>query len=218
MESPYGGDFHVSRDAETRYSAEKILSIALRDSPQVQSAIDVGCGVGTFLDVARGLGVGEVFGMDGEWVDPALLVIPLGDFQAVDLRSLPQLERTFDLGICLEVAEHLPPENAAGFVRFLCSVTDRVLFSAAVPKQGGIGHENEAWQSYWAALFGQHGFAPTDSIRPEIWNDEKVPFWYRQNILIYSKTTEVPSERFRSMALDLIHPELYALKIKRPVR
>jgi hypothetical protein len=49
----------------------------------------------------------------------------------------------FDLAASLEVAEHLSSARADGFVEHLTRLSDRVLFSAEVPGQGGYGHRNE---------------------------------------------------------------------------
>ena len=92
---------------------------------------------------------------------------------------------TCDLAICLEVAEHLTPAAGARLVKTLCSVAPVVLFSAAIPAQGGTNHINEQWQSHWADEFAAHGFDCFDPIRPEIWNDRDVFPWYRQNILLF---------------------------------
>jgi hypothetical protein len=61
--------------------------------------------------------------------------------------------RTFDLAICLEVAEHLPPEAAEGFIDSLTRLAPVVLFSAAITFQVGNQHLNGQWPDYWATLF-----------------------------------------------------------------
>src|SRR5579862_3100091 len=60
------------------------------------------------------------------------------------------LGRSFDLAMSFEVAEHLPPDAAKGFVDSLTRLAPLVLFSAAIPFQGGVGHINEQWPEYWA--------------------------------------------------------------------
>ena len=57
-------------------------------------------------------------------------------------------------------------ELGATFVASLARHGDAVLFSAAIPFQGGAGHVNEHWPSYWAADFAVHGFVAVDTIRP----------------------------------------------------
>lgn len=123
-----------------------------------QSAVDVGCGVGTFLKVFAENGVAHIAGLDsGQYVEQSQMVIPHEAFIDCDLNSPPELEQRFDVCLSLEVAEHIRPENAGAFVEFLCSLSDCVCFSAAIPGQGGKFHVNEQWQSYWLGLFDTNG-------------------------------------------------------------
>ena len=203
-------------DEKLVYSAGRTLSVVLPKLPPVNSVIDVGCGLGTWLVSLLELENREVdiLGIDGPWIDPDLLVIPEDNFLAADLsRGIPRVERRYDLAISLEVAEHLPPEKAEEFVSFLTGLSDFVLFSAAIPFQGGTNHFNEQWQGYWADLFEQKGYVPVDFIRPALWNDEKVSFHYRQNTILYSKGDRVKEIGLPSLLdgqmLSLSHPEYY---------
>ena len=149
---------------------------------------NVGCGVGTWLAVLLEKGVGTVRGYDGPWVQANQLVIPRDSFQNIDLGHPEGVrpDRRFDLAICLEVAEHLPPERAGDLVHSLCSLSDIVLFSAAIPGQGGVHHVNEQWPAYWAARFAGLGYKAIDTIRFRIWEDDEIPYWYRQNLVVYA--------------------------------
>ena len=89
-----------------------------------------------------------------------------------------------------------------------------VLFSAAIPHQGGRDHINEQWQSYWASLFNEHGFRTFDVIRPVIWDNSQVERWYRQNIVIYCREDCVASypgltERAPAPPLSVVHPKQF---------
>jgi len=72
-------------------------------------------------------------------------------FKQHDLRLPLEVLRTFDLVICLEVAEHLPKNTAHNsLVSTLARSTgDLLLFSAAQPGQAGTGHINLQPPSYW---------------------------------------------------------------------
>jgi hypothetical protein len=83
--------------------------------------------------------------VDGAYVQPALLAIPQEQFLAHDLTLPLHAGRTFDLALSLELAEHLPPECAGVLVDSLARLAPAVVFSAAVPFQGGVGHVNERW-------------------------------------------------------------------------
>src|SRR5699024_10679550 len=114
--------------------------------PTVHSAVDVGCGVGTWLSVLAAWGVKDIQGYDGDWIDTALLEIPAAHFSSRNLtEALAPPAARFDLAMSLEVAEHLPASAARTFVKSLTAQSDFVLFSAAVPHQGGRHHVNEQW-------------------------------------------------------------------------
>ncbi|MCY4262184.1 MAG: hypothetical protein OXC97_02545 [Candidatus Dadabacteria bacterium] len=186
MKKPkYTEKFYLKRmDEKLIYSAGCTLSVVLPKLPPVRSVIDVGCGLGTWLASLIELENRQIdiLGIDGPWIDPDLLVIPEDSFLAADLSlEIPRIERRYDLAISLEVAEHLLPEKSKEFISFLVGLSDFVLFSAAIPFQGGTNHFNEQWQSYWADLFEQEGYVPVDFIRPALWKDEKISFHYRQN-------------------------------------
>jgi hypothetical protein len=164
----YSQGFYNDRHERTIHSANAVLSIVLEHIPAIESAVDIGCGVGTWLSVLREKGVNHIQGIDGHWVDKELLVIPRNNFSQVDLsKVVVTLPRRYGLAISLEVAEHLLPERAAEFVTSLTDLSDFVLFSAAIPFQGGSGHVNEQWPDYWAELFSTLNYVAFDLIRPK---------------------------------------------------
>ncbi len=127
------------------------------------------------------------------------------------------LERTFDLVVSLEVAEHLPPESAPAFVGSLARLGPAVLFSAAIPYQGGEHHLNEQWPDYWAELFEQNGFVAIDCVRRNVWSDERVLYWYAQNTLLFVREEMVSGnealvrelDRTSRSMLSVVHPTRY---------
>ena len=168
----------------SRQSAERILPVIM-PAVQPSTVIDVGCGVGTWLAVLAESGVADVWGKDGEYIDRALLQIPQERFLPHDLTMPIDLERRFDLVLCLEVAEHLPADSAPTLVDSLVSLGPVILFSAAIPYQGGTHHVNEQWPEYWARLFAARGYAPVDYVRRQIWQLDDVQWYYAQNILLF---------------------------------
>jgi len=197
-------------------SAEVVVPLVLELLP-VRSVLDVGCGDGSWLRVFQKLGVDDILGIDGEYVTADLLQIPQDRFRAVDLAKPFDVGRVFDLAISLEVAEHLPAESASPFVESLTRQAPLVLFSAAIPKQGGNHHLNEQWPDYWARLFQGHGFLPADLLRKRIWQNERVEWWYAQNTILFARADKVESnptlkaefERTNPNQLSLVHPKQY---------
>ncbi len=224
MSQPYKGSFYSNRREMTLASARRVLEI-VGSLFEVGSAVDLGCGTGTWLSVAKARGATDLLGYEGHWLsedavdDPAITII------SQDLEQPVTLDRRFDLAISLEVAEHLGPARAESFVEDLCRASDVVLFAAAIPGAGGKGHVNEQWQSFWAEKFAARGYVAVDAIRPEIWDDPAIPYWYRQDVILYLAPTAVakvngsisPVGNLKS--LDSVHPELYQqIDLKKQLR
>lgn len=221
MKDYYGHDFYKDHHQITIYSAKIVLSRVINILPAINSAVDVGCGVGTWLSVLRENGVKDIVGIDGPWVENELLEIPEQNFIKVNLEEKINLGRGFDLAISLEVAEHLPSESAETFIASLVKLSDFILFSAAIPFQSGIHHINEQWPDYWAGLFREHNYASLDCIRREIWNDKNIPIWYRQNILMFVKhermkelKIEIADTHGQYSVLSIVHPDNYLRLIR----
>jgi SAM-dependent methyltransferase len=167
------------------------------------SVLDVGCGTGTWLKAFEEQGIADYLGVDGNYVDRTMLRIPEKNFVAIDITKPFDLSRKFDLVLSLEVAEHLPPSVADTFVSTLVRHGTAILFSCAIPGQGGQNHLNEQWPAYWSKKFAAYGYYFHDSIRPMIWDNEKVEWWYRQNIFL------VTQQKSEALPLSLVHPRLF---------
>lgn len=200
-------------------SAQVILPIVV-DLIQPRSVIDVGCGQGTWLSILTQLGIQDILGLDGDYIDRNSLKIPENHFSSQDLNHPFQLNRSFDLVISLEVAEHLPEENSSSFVESLTRLGKVILFSAAIPLQGGIGHINEQWQDYWAEKFEQLGYETVDCIRNKVWDHPHVDFWSAQNTLLFVDQfaisnypkLEAEYEKVQFYPLSIVHPKKYLEK------
>lgn len=212
MPAAYDKRYFELVEQQSESSARAVVPILLKLTGPA-SVVDVGCGTGTWLERFRENGVEEILGIDGEWVDRSRLRIPADRFEAADLAELPRQDRRFDLVVSLEVAEHLPAAAADGFVDLLTSLGPAVAFSAAIPRQGGSGHVNEQWPGYWAERFAARGFVPFDVLRPRIWDDERIAWWFRQNLVLYvdrERLNDYPGlGRPDEEVLPLVHPELF---------
>jgi SAM-dependent methyltransferase len=188
--TPYSSEFYDSQAAGSLVTARVILRELTSVSP-IKSIVDVGCGVGPWLKAASELGVARTIGLDGDYVDRGRLLKELSQFISCDLEkeNLNQAvgNESFELVMCLEVAEHLPAERAQTFIEQLCGLSNLVLFSAAIPGQGGTNHINEQWPDYWSLLFENQRFACFDVLHPRIWHREECEWWYLQNILLFAR-------------------------------
>jgi Methyltransferase domain len=211
----YSKGFFVAQKDRSYHSALHIVPL-IRQIASIHSVCDVGCGLGMWLRVFLEAGVEDIVGVDGNWVDEDSLVIPVSAFRRADLRQSFRLDRCFDLAMSIEVAEHLPESRSTGFVEDLTRLAPLVLFSAAIPRQGGTNHINEQWQSYWAAVFANYGFDACDVLRPLIWNNAEIARWYRQNIILFcrhdflQKVPGLTAGTANSLPLSVVHPQQYA--------
>jgi len=148
--------FHVI----ARESAPGVIRSLDEAFPWMTSMADVGAGTGAFSAEAKRRGhtvmacehsrVARLFAQlqgvqahsfDLSWVDP------------IQRHGRPRAGGPIDLALCLEVGEHLPPELGNRLVRLLSELSPTVVFSAASPGQGGIGHINEQPKEYWLTRF-----------------------------------------------------------------
>ena len=210
MSTVYTHDFYEMIRSGSRRSAAVVVPIAL-ELVRAKSVVDVGCGDGTWLAAFEQQGVTDAVGLDGDYVDRRLLQIPQDRFIPTDLFAPFRLARTFDLAVSLEVAEHLPPAAAESFVRSLTALAPVVLFSAAIPFQGGMHHVNEQWPDYWAALFQSHDYLPIDGIRSRIWRNDQVEWWYAQNTLLFAPAARIQQDAVLRREFERTHPEQLCL-------
>jgi len=62
-----------------------------------------------------------------------------------------------------------------------------VMFSAAVPGQGGEHHVNEQPLEYWREKFRERRYVAIDWVRPTVSANLQVQHWYRYNIILYAE-------------------------------
>jgi hypothetical protein len=196
-------------------SAKQIVPFILKCFP-IKSVLDFGCAQGGWLSVFQEHGVKKIMGLDGEWVDTKDLLIPATSFHSVNLTTYQHnpIDK-YDLCICLEVAEHLDCCISDSLISNLTLASDIILFSAAVPEQGGQHHVNERPPSYWNEKFEVKGFTQLDFLRPRFWENEEVAWWYRQNMMVYSKTNLNDELHYFSdnfFGKHIVHPTAFAEK------
>jgi SAM-dependent methyltransferase len=212
----YDRGYRAAHRDGARSSAAAVMPVVV-DAVRPESVLDVGCGCGDWLMAARALGVDDVLGIDGPWIGADELAIAPAEFCAVQLAGRFDAGRRFDLVLCLEVAEHLRAASADPLVASLVAHAPVVLFSAAIPGQGGEGHVHEAWASEWRARFAARGWACFDLVRERFWTDARVEVWYRQNARLFVDRARLAADTEMRARLggetgrlldDVVHPEL----------
>jgi hypothetical protein len=168
-----GGFFKVRHKLSWRapYVCQAIVEVL-----KPESVIDVGCGIGDYVDGFQKLGITSA-GIEGsdnfkKFQVPGTLV-----FQN-DLRRAIKVPNNmrFDLAMSFEVAEHIEPEYSDIYTLNLTELSDQVLITAAPPGQKGHYHVNCQPPEYWVEKFDrfdyEFGIEPVKKIR-EHWEPVK---------------------------------------------
>jgi SAM-dependent methyltransferase len=196
----YSLKFYKSVDFRANESAISIFGIldGFLDVKSLKSIIDVGCGSGAWLNAALKNTSARVYGYDL----PESIEINQGRFGdnfnkrlelvTSDFESKKELKfQPAQLGICLEVLEHLKDKTGRRILESMSSSCEVILFSAATPGQGGTGHINERQHSYWLEKFRLHGFEVYDCIRPELQSSKNSARYYALNTFLLVKSSSL---------------------------
>lgn len=180
------------------------------------SVLDVGAGEGWWSLAALALRPKSiVVALDYEALFPDETPHPVSPWNAEAREPLPQIEdgSRWDLILCLEMIEHLTPEAGDWLVGEMCKHGTRIAFSAAIPRQGGDGHLNEQWPSYWQERFLQHGYTLSDPWRLQLWSIQDVEPWYAQNMLCARPLRNGEKEHGAAAPRAFVHPAFYNSRV-----
>ncbi|MCC6796123.1 MAG: class I SAM-dependent methyltransferase [Candidatus Hydrogenedentes bacterium] len=198
-------------------SAREIVPL-VRRFVRTDRVVDIACGTGEWLKVFRDHGSSGVLGVDADWVLRNKLVIEREEFIVADITRTFAVPGKFDLALMLEAIQHVPAGRARETVRTLTDLAPAVLLSAPIPYQGGSGDDvHEQWPEYWAKLFSEVNYVCIDAIRPQIWMNERVEWWYSQNMILYVRKDQLDLNSALRAAYEstpnppqrLVHPKLY---------
>ena len=211
----YNKDFYKELNKTTENSAEIIVPIVLKLlknelNIQKPSVCDIGCGIGTWLNVFKNYGC-KIKGFDGNQYEENRR-ISREEFEQVNLMNPYQSRERYDIAISLEVAEHIPEKHLMTYMKTLTGLSDIILFSAAIPYQMGQGHVNEQYPSYWIKKFADMDYSCIDIIREKIWNESTICHYYKQNILLMVRNTDKNRQFImenQKEVLDLVHPDTW---------
>jgi SAM-dependent methyltransferase len=198
-------DYSHETNLHTLTGPSVAMSVLFRDRTPA-SLLDVGCGRGTWIRAAMDRGLTDVYGVDGVDIPRDQLFFPYERFRKLNLTSVWDLRRKFDVVLCLEVAEHIDPSHSELFIRNLLNHGDTVFFSAACPNQAGQHHVNCQWPVYWQSIFNANGYVCEDSVRWQMWNITGIEAWYRQNMFTARRVQQGAGAEPR--ILPVLHPDL----------
>jgi len=121
-----------------------------------RTVMDVGCAMGFLVEALRDRGV-EAFGID---ISEYALQHVREDIRPYVWKAsiLEPLPGRYDLIVCIEVLEHLPPAEVEKAIDHLCQAADDILFSSTPHDFGEPTHLNVQPLEYWAERFARRGF------------------------------------------------------------
>jgi SAM-dependent methyltransferase len=154
--------------------------------------LDIGCGIGANLLLFAAEGGADVHGVDGM----AASATALGPSQYTrhDLTRPLDLGRRFDLVMCLEVAEHLPPGHDETLLDSIARhAGGTILFSAAEPGQPGHGHVNTQKLSAWLAKWRARGWLPELAESLGVRGMATLS-WFRRNPVLLRRAADVAQD------------------------
>ena len=153
------------RRREAMRPAYQRLAQSLLSRIEFSSVADVGCANGFLLEEFVDNGK-QIIGIE---LSPEVVEVLRPDVrEVVSIGDFSAMEGSHELVCCVEVAEHIPAERADELLDNLVRHGNQVLFSAAVPGQGGAYHLNERPLDYWREKFASLGFRCFDPLRRRI--------------------------------------------------
>jgi len=163
------------------YHCDSDLSHALKHFLKGKTVIDFGCGAGEYVKSLNQ--VTDCRGYDG---NPQTSNLTAGQCECLDI-SQPVQVKPANWVLCLEVAEHLPPE----FEETLLSNLDRhalqgIILSWAHPGQGGVGHVNERSAEYVHQRMIDLGYRLDEESSQLIRSLSRLR-WFRSNLMVFRK-------------------------------
>jgi 2-polyprenyl-3-methyl-5-hydroxy-6-metoxy-1,4-benzoquinol methylase len=128
------------------------LAVWIKDALKPSRVVDLGCGPGMYVAALREVGIKDTYGYD---IDQR---IADRDADGLHCRSFLDLYDPADVTMCIEVAEHIPAANEINVVEAVSRNTrpgGTLIWSAAHPGQGGVGHINCQPKEHWEGLLSR---------------------------------------------------------------
>lgn len=121
-----------------------------------KKTLDVGCAVGYLVEGLRDRGV-EAWGVDISDYAISKVRDDIKPYCRVQSATVPINEK-YDLITCIEVMEHLKPEEFNKAIENICNATDTVLFSSTPFDYDEESHYSINNAGFWSRIFAYNGF------------------------------------------------------------
>ena len=168
--------------AMKRHRTDFFLAAAIAKMYKPKLVADVGCGLGCYCRIFKSYDW-EVHGYEGTQNIKDLGIYD--DIITVDLTKVRYVAMPYDLGICLEVGEHIPKEYEQVAIDNICRyTTNNLVLSWAVPGQGGAGHYNEQTNEYIIKEVVKRGFK-FDKGKSKVLRAASTFKWFKKTIMVF---------------------------------
>ncbi len=120
------------------------------------TVLDAGCAWGLLVERLRARGV-DAYGIDISAYAIQNVHPEIQRYCQVGSITDP-FPRRYDLIVCIEVLEHMPPQDSEKAIANLCQASDNIIFSSTPFNYQEATHLNVQAPDYWARLFARHQF------------------------------------------------------------
>ena len=158
----YNGDYYRSHCGECYERGNGWEEIFARQAERIvkelapQNVLDVGCAAGYLVEGLRDRGV-DAWGIDISEYAIAQVREDIRPFCQVS-SATEKIQRKYDLITCIEVVEHLDPQQYSKAIENMCSATETVLFSSTPFDYNEESHFSVNSIGFWCRLFAYNGF------------------------------------------------------------
>ena len=183
----YDHAFFEDANELKKLSSKKVAEI-IDSFFHFKSILDIGCGCGLYIEELHRLGK-DVLGCDSSIDAIRMAAADITVFYA-DVTQPIYLNRQFDLVLCFEVAEHIKKKHSRQLVQTCTQYSDTVIFTAAPPGQGGVGHINEQPYEFWIRLFAEYRFQYDHELSERVkavMKEKDVVEWIANNFMVFHK-------------------------------
>jgi len=172
---------------------ENLIGKHIYDIFKPSSIVDLGCGVGSYLEGAFQNGCKDICGIEISYEKAQKYIVDvIKPFIACgDITKSLNLDRQFDCVVSFEVGEHIEPDGTDAFIDNLTNLCKQyIILTAAPPGQPGTGHINRREKKFWIKSIQTKKFIYQDQIVNmlwPVWKTFSTPKYILKNLMVFKK-------------------------------
>lgn len=152
---------YYNRHLESYRKWENEVGRSIVKTLQPQSILDIGCGVGSYLEGALQYGCKDILGLDVSFETAKEFLTPeISPYIKYGDATKPlDLNRKFKCVMSFETGEHIESDKTGVFIDNLCKHSSKyIILTAAPPGQAGTGHINLREKKFWISEVTKRNF------------------------------------------------------------